>query len=82
MSLILSISCKKNNVLYTNSSLDSCPFDNIPYLETITVNGIYIALEGPDFSGKTTQAKLIAKLLRARGHAVCEVREPGGTLKG
>ncbi|MFA6074827.1 MAG: dTMP kinase [Negativicutes bacterium] len=41
--------------------------------------GLFISLEGPDGSGKTTQVKLLAEFLRAAGHIVIETREPGGT---
>ena len=42
----------------------------------------YIALEGGDGSGKSTVGAALAALLRAEGHQVVEVREPGGTTLG
>jgi dTMP kinase len=42
----------------------------------------FIAFEGADGAGKTTQARLLAAHLRALGHEVVEVREPGGTAAG
>jgi dTMP kinase len=42
----------------------------------------FIAFEGADGAGKTTQARLLAAHLRASGADVVEVREPGGTPTG
>lgn len=44
--------------------------------------GRFITLEGPDGAGKTTQAQLVADLLRAHGKEVIATREPGGTDVG
>ncbi|MDE2312882.1 MAG: hypothetical protein KGL04_01750, partial [Elusimicrobia bacterium] len=41
--------------------------------------GAFIVLEGPDKSGKSTQAGLLTKALRARGVPFVHTREPGGT---
>lgn len=40
---------------------------------------MFIVLEGPDRSGKSTQAKKLVAALRRRGRAVVHTREPGGT---
>lgn len=39
---------------------------------------IFITLEGPDGSGKTTIAKMIVETLEKRGYEVVFTREPGG----
>ena len=41
--------------------------------------GLFIVFEGPDKSGKSTQARLLADTLRGRGHEMLHTREPGGT---
>ena len=40
---------------------------------------MFISLEGPDGSGKTTQARLLTEWLREQGCEAVLTREPGGT---
>jgi dTMP kinase len=42
----------------------------------------FIAFEGLDGTGKTTQLKRLAEWLRSQGETVVETREPGGTPLG
>jgi len=43
------------------------------------MKGKFITLEGPDGSGKSTQAALLTQYLADQGVAVISTREPGGT---
>jgi dTMP kinase len=44
--------------------------------------GLFLTFEGPDGSGKSTQARMLAERLRKKGYAVLESVEPGGTPIG
>ncbi len=43
---------------------------------------MFITFEGPDGSGKTTQARRVTEWLASLGHDVLAMREPGGTEIG
>ncbi len=47
-----------------------------------TTDGLFIAFEGGEGSGKSTQTKLLKKWLEDEGHSVLLSREPGGTPLG
>ncbi|MCX4576591.1 dTMP kinase [Streptomyces sp. NBC_01571] len=51
-------------------------------LPTPAGNGFFIALEGGDGAGKSTQAEALAEWIRAKGHEVVVTREPGATPVG
>lgn len=46
------------------------------------MEGIFITMEGPDGSGKTTQIDLLKKYLEKKGYNIVIAREPGGTVIG
>src|SRR4026207_2344242 len=43
---------------------------------------MFITLEGPEGSGKTSHIPSLVEYLRAHGHVVFPTREPGGTSIG
>lgn len=44
--------------------------------------GVFVAFEGGDGAGKSTQVRRLAEALRRAGHEVLETRQPGGTALG
>ncbi len=60
--------------------LQTTPAVNYPFLPSL--KGKFLAFEGPDGSGKSTQLVRLVEACRAAGLEVCHVREPGGTAVG
>ena len=43
------------------------------------MTGLFIAFEGGDGAGKSTQSAALAEHLRSAGHTVIQTRDPGGS---
>jgi dTMP kinase len=50
--------------------------------EPASIRGLFLALEGVEGSGKSTQALLLRDHLLSLGHQVVHAREPGSTPLG
>ncbi|GAA2083019.1 dTMP kinase [Aeromicrobium tamlense] len=48
----------------------------------VTEVGVFVAFEGGEGSGKSTQSRLLASWVESRGHTALLTREPGGTEVG
>jgi dTMP kinase len=59
------------------AAVGSTSFDADPI-----ATGYFVAFEGGDGAGKSTQVDRLADWLRGRGHEVVTTREPGGTMLG
>ncbi|MEU0525340.1 dTMP kinase [Streptomyces niveus] len=51
-------------------------------VQTQAANGFFLAIEGGDGAGKSTQVEALAEWIRAKGHEVVVTREPGATPVG
>jgi dTMP kinase len=54
----------------------------LQYLGTYTATGLFIAFEGGEGAGKSTQSALLKQWLEAQGRRVVLTRQPGGTGVG
>ncbi len=56
--------------------------EGVTHPASVNGRGVFVVLEGGEGVGKTTQWSRLAETLRAVGHDVVAVREPGGTPAG
>ena len=53
-----------------------------PLIRLMAARGLFITLEGPEGSGKSTQARRLAQALRRAGRRVILINDPGTTALG
>ncbi len=58
------------------------PLALVPKLKRAPSNGVFVAFEGVEGSGKGTQIRLAKEYLESQGIGVLVTREPGGTVLG
>ncbi|MFJ8198780.1 dTMP kinase [Streptomyces sp. NPDC096152] len=79
--LVLAKVDDRSGVPLRNDLLDALRGGDEP--ETVPASsGFFIALEGGDGAGKSTQAEALAEWIRSKGHEVVLTREPGATPVG
>ncbi|WP_373466389.1 dTMP kinase [Streptomyces phaeochromogenes] len=79
--LVLAKADDRSGVPLRHDLLDALRGGDDP-VQANAAKGFFIALEGGDGAGKSTQAEAIAEWIRAKGHEVVVTREPGATPVG
>ncbi|WP_406331793.1 dTMP kinase [Streptomyces sp. NBC_00203] len=79
--LVLAKADDRSGVPLRHDLLDALRGGDDP-VQTSASSGFFIALEGGDGAGKSTQATALAEWIRGKGHEVVVTREPGATPVG
>ncbi|MEU5339369.1 MULTISPECIES: dTMP kinase [unclassified Streptomyces] len=79
--LVLAKADDRSGVPLRHDLLDALRGGDDP-VQVAATKGFFIALEGGDGAGKSTQAEALAEWIRAKGHEVVVTREPGATPVG
>ncbi|MGW6496473.1 dTMP kinase [Nonomuraea angiospora] len=72
----------RKGVSLTGDLIAAVRGERFPAESAEAVPGLFVAFEGGEGSGKTTQSRLIAIWLRDQGYDVVQTREPGSTKVG
>ncbi|MFF4620839.1 dTMP kinase [Nonomuraea jabiensis] len=72
----------RKGVSLTGDLIAAVRGERFPAEAAEAVPGLFVAFEGGEGSGKTTQSRLIAIWLRDQGYDVVQTREPGSTKVG
>ncbi|MFI2607372.1 dTMP kinase [Kitasatospora sp. NPDC018619] len=73
---------RRGTVPFVRDLVDSVRGPGGPVPHRGAGTGFFIALEGGDGAGKSTQAQALAEWIRGKGHEVVLTREPGGSPVG
>ncbi|MFJ9087542.1 dTMP kinase [Streptomyces sp. NPDC102384] len=79
--LVLAKADDRSGVPLRHDLRDALRGGNDP-VQAPATTGFFIALEGGDGAGKSTQAEALAEWIRGKGHEVVLTREPGATPVG
>ncbi|MQS13431.1 dTMP kinase [Streptomyces kaniharaensis] len=80
--VLLKTDDRRGTAPFGRDLLDALRGDSGPAAHRTTGTGFFIALEGGDGAGKSTQAQALADWIRGKGHEVVLTREPGGSPVG
>lgn len=80
--VLLKTDDRRGTAPFVRDLLDAVRGTTGPAPHRTSGTGFFIALEGGDGAGKSTQANALAEWIRSKGHEVVLTREPGGSPVG